>query len=78
VDEPDLVVEDGVLPSPQIFDEGLIRTNTLDVDASGDIGNQSAGTMSDERSALMVELIRITHAIESGETPTLKEASNCR
>jgi hypothetical protein len=55
---------------PAIFDKGLIRTNTLDVDASGDIGNQNA---SDGRRPLMVELVRITHATEVGQTPTLKQ-----
>jgi hypothetical protein len=69
VDEPDLVVEQTAL-IPAIFDEGLIRTNVLDVDASGDIGNQGS---SGGRSALMVELIRITHATEVGETLTLEE-----
>jgi hypothetical protein len=69
VDERDLVGEQGALPRA-IFDEGLIRTNTLYVDASGDIGNQSA---SGGRSALMVELVRITHATERGEVLTLRE-----
>ena len=69
VDERDLVVEQGALP-PAIFDEGLIRTNTLDVDATGDIGNQSA---SDGRKALMVELVRITHATQRAQTPTLRQ-----
>src|SRR5262249_48950839 len=68
VDERDLVTDQGALPPP-IFDEGLIRTNQLDVDASGDIGNQSA---SGGRSALLVELVRITHATQPGETPQLR------
>ncbi|GGO80245.1 hypothetical protein GCM10011348_16530 [Marinobacterium nitratireducens] len=69
VDERDLVAEQDAM-IPAIFDEGLIRTNVLDVDASGDIGNQSA---QGGRSALMVELMRITHAVERGDTPTLSE-----
>ncbi|MGD8330942.1 MAG: hypothetical protein PVJ49_16045, partial [Acidobacteriota bacterium] len=72
VDERDIVVEQGALP-PAIFDEGLIRTNKLDVQASGDIGNQSASLASGVRSPLMVQLIRITHATEPAETPTLEE-----
>ena len=60
------------------FDEGLIRTNTLSVTATGDIGNQSAaddGTIDGnrERKALEVELVRITHAVERTDTPALKQ-----
>jgi hypothetical protein len=69
VDERNLVSDQGALP-PAIFDEGLIRTNTLDVDASGDIGNQSA---QGGRSALMVELVRITHTVNKDVAPTLKQ-----
>ncbi len=69
VDERNLVVEQGALPVA-IFDKGLIRTNRLDVDASGDIGNQNA---LNGRKPLMVELVRITHATQVGETPALKQ-----
>ena len=71
-DERDLVVEQAAL-IPAIFDEGLIRTNTLDVDASGDIGNQNASVSSGVRSPLMVELVRITHAVNKDVLPSLKE-----
>jgi hypothetical protein len=57
---------------PAIYDEGLIRTNTLDVDATGDIGNQNAAG---GRKPLMVELVRITHAVRLPDIPTLREVS---
>ncbi|WP_292324641.1 hypothetical protein, partial [Mesorhizobium sp.] len=81
VDELNLVEEQPALAglylnshpaSGHPYDEGLIRTNTLDVDASGHIGDQNAaGTQ--PRKALMVELVRITHAVDKGQTPTLRQ-----
>ncbi|MEE4314510.1 MAG: Calx-beta domain-containing protein [Desulfofustis sp.] len=89
IDELDLVAQQTALGGlflqptysagdPHPYDEGLIRTNTLSVTATGDIGNQSAAddetTDGDRgRKALEVELVRITHAVERTDTPELKE-----
>jgi len=87
-DEPALVVDDPDFPSSNnpienpIFDEALIRTNTIYVEASGDIGNQSAtdnpysGIDGDRvRKALEVELMRINHAVRYTDPIELKEVS---
>ncbi|MGD8349442.1 MAG: hypothetical protein PVI79_09415, partial [Gammaproteobacteria bacterium] len=55
---------------PPIFDEGLIRTNKLYVDARGDIGNQTA---SQGRAPLAVELVRIDHTLSKDIAPALSE-----
>src|SRR5690606_17588237 len=75
VDEPALRVADPNAPSvvkTPIFDEALIRTNTIEVEASGDIGNQNAAG---SRKAMHVELMRIDHAVQNTDTVELKEVS---
>jgi hypothetical protein len=74
-DQPELRMSDPNAPSvvvTPVFEEALIRTNTVELDASGDIGNQSALT---GRKAVAVELLRIEHAVGEDDPIELKEIS---
>ncbi|MBL8482687.1 MAG: hypothetical protein JNJ60_10850, partial [Rhodocyclaceae bacterium] len=87
VDEADLVAEQSAVQPGDLFldthpasgspyEEGLIRTNRLYVDATGDIGNQSATNTSDgrgNRRALAVELVRIEHRLHKNDALVLSQ-----